>query len=152
MSDRNDPHVADRIVPCLDGELSPREETEVREHVKSCAACAAVWKESEEAAALLEADAPGESAPPIWPAVRAKLREKRSGRITVAFRVGASLAAAAGILLGLYIGSIRFDDAYRNATADSSAWTEFDSVLGTESDSPLDGLFLSVADDEGEAL
>ena len=152
MSERHDSHVEDRIQACLDGELPPREEAEVRDHVKRCETCRAAWDEMEAIAALLSADSaegPGRS---LWPGVRDKLRAERSPRASVAFRIGASLAAAAGILLGLYMGSIEVNGDSLSAATDATVWSEYGSLLGTESGASLDDLFLSVIDEEGDAL
>lgn len=152
MSEQRDSHVEDRIQACLDGELSPREEAKIHAHMKNCEACTAIWTESVGVCEILSADHAGDPIRPVWPSVRRRLREERSSRTGIAFRLGASFAAAAGLLIGLYMGSIDLSGGIAGTETDKETWSEFGSLLGMESDGSLDNLFLSADDEEGESL
>ncbi len=152
MSEGQIPHVDHKIEACLDRELSPQEKAEVHAHINQCDRCAALWKESEKVRAAFAADKSDGPLRPVWPAVQDRLIESRLSGRGIAFRLGASVAAAAGLLIGLYMGSIDVTGNGKMTQMEEETWSEFGSLLGMESSGSLDNLFLSPVDEEDEAL
>ncbi len=147
MSERNEQHVDLQIQACFDGELNEQDQSAVRDHLATCERCASIWAEMEQVGAALAGSTRPDPVRPLWPAVRDQLEENRSARMGIAFRMGASLAAAAGILIGLYMSSPESSVNY----TDDETWAEFGSLLGSEEEATLDYLYLTTDETGGEA-
>jgi anti-sigma factor RsiW len=139
-------HVTDKIRACLDGELAPDEAARVRAHCARCRACHRAWTEIENLYRILESDTGAEPLRPVWPGVRERIGEPRRGLARFPFAVGASAAAAAGLLLGLLLGSV---GETLGSRAESS-WSEVGTLL-TDSGTSLDDLYLSGLANGGES-
>jgi anti-sigma factor RsiW len=147
MDERHEQHREIRIQALFDGELNELEASAVRDHLEKCGRCASIWADMESVRAALPGYTGSGPLRPAWPAVRDRLEENRASRMGVAFRLGTSLAAAAGILIGLYVSSF---DSSENYTDDES-WAEFGSLLGSEEGATLDYLYLTTDETGGES-
>lgn len=99
-------HVLEKIRPCLDGELSAAAAEAIRSHCRDCPECARAWEELSVLADLLPSESLERGAPSLWPAVRARLRARPSWFMGPRFAVSASLAAVAGLVLGVLLGGM----------------------------------------------
>ncbi|MFH1680143.1 MAG: hypothetical protein ABIH26_05790 [Candidatus Eisenbacteria bacterium] len=138
-------HVLGRIRACLDGELAPEEAERVRTHCARCDACGREWSEIEGLYRTLAADAASEPPRPVWPAVRERLAERRFRLPRIPFAVGASAAVAAGLLLGLLLGSA----ARAPESTTESGWSEVGTLL-TDAGTSLGDLYLTELSNGGE--
>ena len=104
-------HVQHKIQACLDGELTEAEAVSVRRHCESCRECGRAWRDMSAVwEALLKADAPPLPLP-LWPALERELVREQAVRPRpwprLTYAGGALAATAAGLLLGLWMGSPR---------------------------------------------
>jgi anti-sigma factor RsiW len=154
------PHVLDRIHACLDGELAPVEDEAVRAHCRLCAGCGSVFAQNErvQAALIDDARAAHDAAvvePSVWPAVRARLRERRRPRFGFVMIATSSAAAAAGLVIGVLLGP--GTELFNRSTGQTQAstqwtqegWTEIGSLLA-DGTTTLDNVYLSETDEGGE--
>jgi anti-sigma factor RsiW len=96
-----------RISAYLDGELEPQKSREIAEHLASCAACARVKAQLENAYDLLPENQPMPADPFMVTRVRAALTEATAGgrqRFLAVYRVLIPVSVAAGVLLGAVLG------------------------------------------------
>lgn len=92
-------HIEALIPDWLDDRLDAAAREEVREHCAACADCRAALAQSEAVWALLGAsEVP--FAPPVWPGVAAALGRREPTWL----RLGYPLAAAAMLVLGIFLG------------------------------------------------
>ncbi|MBM3320881.1 MAG: hypothetical protein FJY73_09425 [Candidatus Eisenbacteria bacterium] len=136
--ERHETHVTEKIRACLDGELAPDESAWVRAHCARCETCHRAWTELENLYRILESDAGAEPLRPVWPGLREHIAEPRRGALRFPFAVGASAAAAAGLLLGFLLGSA---EGWLVSRAENS-WSEVGTLL-TDSETSLDDLYLA---------
>lgn len=139
-------HVLDRIHACLDGELPKEEEAGVRAHCRNCADCGRAWTEAEDLVRLLEEDRDPGPLRPFWPEVGRRLERRRSA--SGAVRVGAPLAVAAGLLLGLFfpVG----DGGTGSPTAEEEPWSDVGTSLSEAGGGGLADVYLLASVLEGE--
>ncbi len=128
MKSHESAHVLEKIRACLDGELPLAEADAVRSHCRTCPECARAWEELAAMADLLPVETAERSERSLWPAVRARLRERPSWFTGTRFAVSASAAAAAGLLLGVLLGGVpgteRSDETGSTLPRLGSVWSE----------------------------
>ncbi len=134
----------ERIEALLDGELADAEQAALVRHIGSCEKCAAVRAGAKRLHAALAAEKRPEPLRPVWAAVGDRFDRAIGPRASTAFRLAATFAAAAGIILGLFIGSLTGPSAAGN----EGTWSDIGSTLGAESGTSLDEIYLSGFDGE----
>ncbi|RPJ42746.1 MAG: hypothetical protein EHM19_09960 [Candidatus Latescibacterota bacterium] len=145
-------HVLGRLQAFADGELSPGEAERVRAHSAACPACARALAEIESVNAALNAYEETRLPPSIWPGLAERLERRRPFFWSVPFAVGASAAAAAGLLIGLWLGSAAGLGGGQAALAGETLrgdWSEVGSLL-SGAGTTLDDLYLADASNGGE--
>ena len=115
----------------FDGELSPAEAATVEAHGRVCGECREVLAELAAVQERLAFDRPSTIQAPMWPAVAARVERESSHRLGPAFTFGAVAACAAGIVLGLLVGT---PSASQQASSEQVVWTSA-SQLWSESGS-----------------
>jgi len=143
----NERHVDDRIPAYLDGELKADEAERVLAHCRACASCGRVLDESTRVMERLRAAAAPDPARSFWPYVRAEIARAAERRLGPAFAFGATAAVAAGIALGLLVGTVD-----RPATAistEETIWTTVGSTMFGDSQVAFGDSYLSFSDDGG---
>lgn len=123
MSDTE--HPAGHVLQAYnDGELNQSEAAEVAEHCEHCAICRAELGELERMGTLL-ADVPAPELPrSVWPSVKPGIEQESRLRPSLAVA-----ACAAGIVLGVLMGPIRFS---AEKTVDETEWSETVTVWNEE--------------------
>lgn len=145
-------HVLGRLQAFADGELSPGEAARVRAHSAACPSCARALAEIESVYGALAADKETQGLPSIWPGVAERLERRRPFFGSVPFTVGASAAAAAGLLIGLWLGSAAGLAGGQAAPAGEALrgdWSEVGSLL-SGAGTTLGDLYLADASNGGE--
>jgi anti-sigma factor RsiW len=137
-------HVADRLQALVDGELSREEERTVRDHCRECERCASLLRDAEEVYRRLGDLPPARLEESLWPAVQGHVHGRAAGR-NIPLAVGASAMAAAGILIGLWIGPAF---APRSATESETTWAEMGSLLDDGTVPTLDTVYLGLDSEE----
>lgn len=154
------PHVLDGIHACLDGELAPAKDEAVRAHCRLCADCGRAFAQSERVQAVLVDDAraaqdAAAAEPSVWPAVCARLRERRRPRFGFVMIATSSAAAAAGLMIGVLLGpgTELFSPSAGQTQASTqwtqTGWAEIGSLLA-DGTTTLDNVYLSETDEGGE--
>ena len=129
----------ERIEALLDGELSGNEEAALLRHIGMCERCASVRAGAEEIRAALAAGERPEPLRPVWAAVSERFDPTIHPRSSMAFRFGATFAVAAGIIIGLLLGSMSAS----STTETGGVWSKLGSTITTQSESSLDQIYLS---------
>lgn len=120
---------------CHDGELDPAAATAIAAHCARCAACRTELEELARVAQLLSASTVPELRRSVFPQVRpGRAREARL-RPALGFA-----ACAAGIVLGVLLGPIRF---HPEATDSDASWTGSLAVWSGDATSPLLAVYRS---------
>jgi anti-sigma factor RsiW len=150
------PHVLDRIHACLDGELAPADDEAVRTHCRLCADCGHAFTQSEcvRAALIDDARAADAAGPSVWPAVRARLRERRRPRFGFVMIATSSVAAVAGLVIGMVLGpGTELFGRSAGETQPAAQWTQANWVeigsLLADGTTTLDNVYLSETDEGG---
>ena len=133
-------HVDGRLQAWLDGELPEAEAEEVRRHVKGCACCSEEQEAVRAVLGALRSDAGAEPMRPMWPAVRARIAPGAKPRFGFSFGLGTALAAAAGLIIGIALGTS--GDLQQTGTAAESQY-EVESLLDGDSVTTLDEVYVS---------
>lgn len=131
-----------------DGELPEAEAQAVAEHCTICAECSRLLTDFEAVRVSLAADLQLAGPQPVWPLVASRLQHERSRRIGPMFALGTTAACAAGIVLGLMLGTPPSQSSTEN---DSVAWTSVDQIRsGSGSASLLDVFYQTPSQEESE--
>ncbi len=138
MSQGND-HVEEKILPCLDGELSPAEAEAVRAHCRTCEACGQAYADMEALVGRLDADRDTAACTPLWPLISERLASRREP----IFRLRFSLAAGAAALAGLFAGILLDTSPSPSPTWQQETWTEVGTLLTEQPNTTLDSIYLS---------
>jgi anti-sigma factor RsiW len=97
-------HVEDRLQAWLDGELAEADE-EIRNHIDRCESCSKALQEARAVQSALRADSDRPPLRPMWPAVIGAMSREARPRFGFSFGLATSFAAAAGLVIGLALGS-----------------------------------------------
>ena len=149
MSEAEKRHVDDKLQAWLDGELSENEGEKIRSHVDSCAQCSRALRETE---ATLEALRKYEDAVPLrpmWPAVRAGMAAAARPRFGLSFGFVTSAAAAAGLIIGIMLGTPGRSSA---PTGENGSEYSVESALEDGAVMTLDEMYVSAFSEDGEDL
>jgi anti-sigma factor RsiW len=142
------PHVEDRFEALLSGELSAEEAGRVQAHCDACPECGRALAEAQRAwEALGEAEAPVQP-PSLWPRLEARLAPRRSPRVRLTFALGASAAALAGLVLGVYLGSQFLGD---SNTWQQETWSQVGSLIADGGQGSLDQVYVTGFEEEEES-
>lgn len=153
-------HVEHRLQACIDGELDPREAAAVRAHCISCPRCGRALAELEVVGRALDgyghaldAARPAAASASLWPLIEARLRREDRWRRTTgrprlrpAFALGAGLAIAAGLMLGLRLGHAPLPGV--TASDAGVAFLETGSLLDGDGATTLDEVYLTASVEE----
>lgn len=105
MSSMGEQHIEVTLPAYLTGELAEAETKEIEAHLAGCDRCSKVLHELSLLRETLASDPQPEPLEPVWTAIDGKLRPAVTERFN--FRVAVSaVAAAAGIMLGIYMGTV----------------------------------------------
>ena len=135
------PHEEERIPALLDGELGAAGKEQVLAHIESCDRCRRALREHEAIHAALDEAAPAGPVRPVWPEVRRGLGRRGPLPFGIPFPVGASIATAAGILIGVSLGG--FLQAGQDPRQETTWEAEAGSIITVESGSTLDEIYFS---------
>jgi len=139
-------HVQNKIRAWLDGELPDAEAATVRQHCEICPQCRRTWQEMAAVWDTLALAAAPRLPRPIWPELEAKLVRREPAWHRVALATGGVATAAAGLLLGLWLGT-------QNGNGQISGWpslVEQGALFVEGTDLTLDQLYLAAGAEEGE--
>jgi anti-sigma factor RsiW len=139
-------HIDEKLQAWLDGELPRSEAEELERHVERCARCCETLEEAKAVLEALRSDGDAEPLHSMWPAVRARIAPGGARRFGFAFGVATSLAAAAGLIIGMALGST--GDLRQSQESVDSAYTEV-SLVGDDSLAGLDEIYVSAFDENG---
>lgn len=139
-------HAEDRLQAWLDGELAEVEADAVRSHIDECGRCAKALEEVRAVISALLADADVRPLRPMWPAVKAAMSPETRPRFGLSFGFATSLAAAAGLVIGLALGLP--DEPQQQAEETDSLYNE--SILGDDYALTLDQIYVSAFEENGE--
>ena len=89
----------------FDAELSDTDAAVVDEHCRDCARCREILADLNAVQQRLASDKMDVSPKPIWPHVAPGLQRERKHRIGFVFALGTTAACAAGLVLGLLLGT-----------------------------------------------
>lgn len=140
-------HIDGKLQAWLDGELPRAEGEELERHVEGCARCAEAVEEAKAVLEALRSDADAEPIHSMWPAVRAAIAPAEARRFGFAFGLATSLAAAAGLIIGIALGSS--GDLSQSPAAVDSGYSEA-SLMGDDSLTSLDEIYVSAFEENGE--
>jgi anti-sigma factor RsiW len=140
-------HIDDRLQAWLDAELSGAEAEELERHVERCARCSEALEEAKAVLEALRSDRDAEPIHSMWPAVRARVAPSGARRFGFAFGVATSLAAAAGLIIGMVLGSSG-DLPQSQATVDSG-YSEA-SLMSDNSMAGLDDIYVSAFEENDQ--
>ena len=140
-------HVPEKIRPCLDGELPAAAAEAVRSHCRDCPECARAWEELSVLADLLPRESLERESPSLWPAVRARLSARPSWFLGARFAVSASIAAVAGLVLGVLLGGVNGTE--RAAEAGGAA-ARLETVWSENWEPTLADVYLAALTEESE--
>ena len=147
MKGRETEHVEEILQAWLDGELGEVEAEAVRGHLAECESCSKALQEAKTVLSALSAEAETSPLRPMWPAVKAGISPAPKTKLGLSFGLATSLAAAAGLVIGLSLGSpgeaplegFEADSEYAGA------------ILGTEDILSLDQMYVSAFEEDGES-
>ena len=94
-----------RLMAFLHGELAEAEASLVQDHCSSCAECRQVLDGFGAVQNLLQADIADQKPQPVWPVVAREMSQNRGRVFSPSFVFGTVAACAAGIAMGLLMGS-----------------------------------------------
>ena len=141
------PHIEQRLEAFVSGEATAEEAARIRAHCDECPDCRRALTEAQAVWGVL-----GEAAPPalpasLWPVVEARIERQRSPRARLTWALGASAAAAAGLILGIVLGSqfLGAPGAWEQET-----WTQVGSLIADGGESTLDEVYVSGFSEEGD--
>jgi len=103
-----------------DGELVGAEAAAVEVHCGACDECREVLAELAAVQDRLQVAAPEAMPSSIWPAVAAQVKREQGQRLGPAFAMGTTAACAAGIVMGLLVGTPPTSE---QGDSDQVAWT-----------------------------
>ena len=147
MKGREEGHVEGRLQAWLDGELDESDSAAVNRHVESCERCAGALRELEALRGAITADAESEPLRPMWPAVKAAAYPVSRTRFGFSFGLATSLAAAAGLVIGISLGSFGNEPAAIVETESEYAG----SMLGSDEILSLDEMYVTAFEEDGES-
>jgi anti-sigma factor RsiW len=147
MSRDTDVHVEDKIRKLLDGELPPDEAAAVRAHSALCERCGEALADLKAVYGALKADREPELLRPMWPVVKRGLTPRSLPTFNFSFGLATSVAAAAGVVLGVLLGTFHELPRY---TPSSGGTRNVESYLGDDSVPTLDEVYISSFEGEGE--
>jgi anti-sigma factor RsiW len=147
MSRTRDHYSDNQMQEFLNGELSEHENGQIRSHTETCAECRQLMRELVTVRELLRADAPAEPIRPMWPAVRERLEAAARPRFRLVFALGTSAAAIAGIILGLYLGSL---GSRPTGIPPEGMWSDVPTTLTNNPSGGIADVFLAAPTQEGD--
>jgi anti-sigma factor RsiW len=140
-------HVEERLQAWLDGELDESESAAVKRHVESCGRCAGALSELRALREAIADDAESQPLRPMWPAVRAAAYPVSRTRFGLSFGLATSLAAAAGLVIGISLGSLGETPVVGVETESEYAA----SMLGSDEILSLDEMYVAAFEEDGES-
>lgn len=149
MSGADKRHVEDRLQAWLDGELSEAEGAKTRSHVESCAQCSRALKETEATLKALRKYEDAEPLRPMWLAVRAGMAAGARPRFGLSFGFVTSAAAAAGLIIGIMLGTPGRSSA---PLEENGSEYSIESTLDDGTVMTLDDMYVSAFSENGEDL
>ena len=122
-------HPSERTIQAMvDGELSGDDSRRAVEHCDGCPLCARLRDELTGVGDALRADQDVAPLRPVWPEVSARLQGRGLPRFNPSFAFGAALSVTAGVVLGVYLGSVTTDPGSTLASESGDAATFYSSM------------------------
>ncbi len=118
----------------IDGEMEETRAAAVEQHCLTCTSCRQAHDDLVAVYDMLAADPPPEPLRPMWPRVMQGLHPAPTPRFGLSFAVGTSALTAAGIVLGILLGSL---GAQSPASQQQDIWSAIGSSIMIESDETL---------------
>lgn len=134
---------AQEIQALVDGELGEARAAAVRQHCESCSDCRQIREGCVAVCDLLAADLPPELLRPMWPQIRNELHRVSARRFDLFFAAGTSALAAAGLVLGILLGSL---GAPARDRQQQDIWSAIGSSLTGEARGALSGTYVPSGD------
>ena len=130
----------------FDGELVGAEATKVEAHCRDCDECRGMLAELAAVQDRLKMTGTETMPSSIWPSVAAQVKREQGQRLGPAFAFGTAAACAAGIVMGLLVGTPPTSE---QVDGDQVVWTSSSQLwTGSESASLLD-VYSSSQEQEG---
>jgi len=127
----------------VDGELDESRATAVQQHCLDCTDCRQLRDEFLAVYEMLDAAPSPEPLRPMWPQVRQRLHPEPTPRFGLSFALGTSALTAAGIVLGIFLGSLG-TRSYDSQQQD--IWSALGSSIMVETDATLFDTYMSDTD------
>jgi len=129
-----------------DGELVGTEATAVEAHCGECDECREVLAQLAAVQDRLQMVGPEAMPSSIWPAVAAQVKREQGQRLGPAFAMGTAAACAAGIVMGLLVGTPPTGE---QVDGDQVAWTSSSELWSGSGSASLLDVYSSSQEQEG---